>query len=65
MTRHNVLETYYTPKELAALLKLSESKVREVFAGQPGVIVLSSKRVGRREYRTMRIPASAVERLRQ
>jgi len=60
-----VTEKYYTPKELAERLKLSESKIRQVFASRPGVIILDQPRVGRRAYRTIRIPDSAVEALKR
>lgn len=58
-------EQYYTPGELARLLKLSESKIRQVFASRPGVIVIDQPRIGRRAYRTIRIPASAVDSLKR
>lgn len=59
------MQTYYTPKEVAQMLKLSTNKVTETFAGQPGVITLAKPKPGRRGYRTLRISAEAIERLAQ
>lgn len=54
-------ETYYTPSELAKLLKLDAATVRARFVSLPGVLVFSALRPGRRPYRTIRIPASAIK----
>lgn len=49
----------YTPKELAALWKLSENSVRRMFQDRDGVFVLGdSNPRGRRGYTTIRIPES-------
>ncbi len=58
-------DQYYTPNELAKLLKLAPSKVRQVFANRPGVIVIEQPRIGRRPYRTLRIPSTAVDSLKR
>ena len=55
--------TYYTPSEVAKMLKLSESKVRELFAGRPGVVVIHAQKLGRRPYRTIRISDTALRAL--
>ena len=56
-------EQHYTPRELARLWKLSETKIRRLFEREPGVLRIGepSRRVGRklkRSYYTMRIPES-------
>ena len=56
-------EQYYTPAEVAKMLKLSPSMVRDTFTGKPGVIEIKTPKPGRRIYRTIRIPASAIEQL--
>lgn len=61
-------ERHFTPHEIAVLWGLSESKIRRLFAAEPGVIRLGlpSRRVGRRlkrSYFTMRVPASVAERV--
>lgn len=57
------MQTYYKPSEVAKMLKLSTNTVSALFAAQPGVIVISKTKPGRRGYRTLRIPASAIEKL--
>jgi hypothetical protein len=61
-------QQHYTPDQLARLWALSPSKVRRLFANEPGVIHLgeSSRRVGRklkRSYYTLRIPQTVAERV--
>jgi len=61
-------ERHFTPKELAGLWKLSETKIRRLFQNEPGVLRIGepSRRVGRklkRSYFTMRIPESVAIRV--
>jgi hypothetical protein len=55
---------YYTVTELAIEWGLSTDVIRRRFVDEPGVIVISSSRPGRRPYRTLRIPQSVAERVR-
>jgi|ERR1700733_9099955 len=57
-------ERHYSPKEIANLWGLSETKIRRLFEHEPGVIRIGepSRRVGRklkRSYYTMRISETA------
>lgn len=61
-------EQYFTINEIASLWSLSQSKVRELFAAEAGVMRYGkpTRRVGsrqRRAYYTTRIPESAVLRV--
>jgi hypothetical protein len=61
-------EQHFTPGELGALWNLAPSKVRELFANEPGVIKLGepSRREGRtlkRRYYTLRIPETVALRV--
>jgi hypothetical protein len=61
-------EKHYTPVELSELWNLSPSKVRELFADEPGVVRIGerSRREGRkltRGYFTLRIPESVAIRV--
>jgi len=56
-------ERHYTPKDLAELWKLDESTVRRMFQEQPGVLKIGhSGRRNKRDYVTLRIPASTAAR---
>jgi len=54
------LERHFTPKQLADLWALDESTVRRIFQDEPGVLKIgkSGRRDGKRDYITLRIPAS-------
>jgi hypothetical protein len=56
----SAFERHYTPQELAELWKLDESTIRRLFIDEPGVLVYGKekRRDGRRDYVTLRIPAS-------
>jgi hypothetical protein len=55
-------EEFYTPAEVAAMLKVSRDTVLRKFADYPGVIDLGSPESGRkRQYRTLRIPHHVFE----
>jgi hypothetical protein len=56
-------ERHYTPKELAELWRLDESTVRRMFQDEPGVLKIGSTgRRHKRDYVTLRIPASTAAR---
>jgi hypothetical protein len=59
-------ERHFTPKELAEVWKLDESTVRRMFQDQPGVLKIGSTgRRTKRDYITLRIPASTAARFYQ
>jgi hypothetical protein len=62
-TSGTVFEKHYTPQELADLWQLDESTIRRMFIDEPGVLVYGKehRRDGRRDYVTLRIPASVAE----
>jgi hypothetical protein len=58
-------ERHYSPKELADLWQLDESTIRRLFMDEPGVFVYGRerRRDGKRDYVTLRIPASVAVRV--
>ncbi len=58
------LEPHYSVQVLAELWRLDESTIRRIFEVAPGVLRLGNdkRRSGKREYFTLRIPASVAER---
>ena len=59
-------ERHYTPKELAELWRLDESTVRRMFQDEPGVLRIGQTgRRSKRDYVTLRIPASTAARFYQ
>jgi hypothetical protein len=59
-------ETHYSVPEVAKLWNVSEDTIRRLFAGEPGVLVLSNRDGGRkrcRRYVTLQIPESVVRRV--
>lgn len=56
-------ERHFSVDELAELWGVSDDLVRRLFAHEPGVVVFFKYRPGKRTYRTLRIPASVVERV--
>ena len=58
------LEPHYSVQVLAELWRLDESTIRRIFEAAPGVLRLGNdkRRTGKREYFTLRIPASVAER---
>ena len=52
-----------TVAEIAERLKVKPDTVRRLFMNEPGVIVISFPRKGRRVYRTLRIPPSVYQRV--
>ncbi|HEY7387058.1 MAG TPA: hypothetical protein VH640_01010 [Bryobacteraceae bacterium] len=56
-------ERHFTPKELAQLWRLDESTVRRMFQDEPGVLKIGrTGRRNKRDYVTLRIPASTAAR---
>jgi hypothetical protein len=62
-----LLEPHYTLAQVAEAWGVSTDTVRRMFEGEAGVLVIEPApgRYSRRRYRTLRIPASAVERVRR
>ncbi|MGA8029383.1 MAG: hypothetical protein WB992_19755 [Bryobacteraceae bacterium] len=58
-------ERHYSPKELAELWNLNECTIRRMFIDEPDVFVYGkeNRRDGRRDYVTLRIPASVAARV--
>ncbi len=52
-----------TVAEVAERLKVKPDTVRRLFMNEPGVIVISFPRKGRRVYRTLRIPVRVHQRV--
>jgi hypothetical protein len=57
-------DPHYTVAEIAKLWRVSRDTVRRLFEDEPGVIVIFKFKPGNRRYRTLRIPRSVVDRVR-
>ncbi len=57
------IEPYLTVSDVAERLKVNEDTVRRLFGDEPGVLVICFPRLGRRIYRTLRIPESVYRRV--
>ncbi|MBI1748224.1 MAG: hypothetical protein HYR55_16820 [Acidobacteria bacterium] len=58
------VERHYAVTEIAEMWNLSADKVRDLFEGEPGVLVIGQRNSHRkRRYVTLRIPQSVVERV--
>ena len=59
------LEPVFTPKELAEAWKFDETTIRRMFIDEPGVAVFGKegRKDGKRDYLTLRIPASVAQRV--
>jgi DeoR/GlpR family transcriptional regulator of sugar metabolism len=56
-------QEFFTVKEIAKMLKVSEDTIIRHFGNEAGVIDLGSKeRLHKRRYRVLRIPASVLNR---
>ena len=55
-------QKHYSPAEVAAMWGISLDSARKMFMSEPGVLVMGGDGTGRR-YRTLRIPASVLERV--
>jgi hypothetical protein len=58
-----VPQTVFTVAEVAELLKVNTETVRRLFLDEPGVILISFPRRGKRVYRTVRIPEDVLRRV--
>ena len=60
-------ERHFRPKELAEIWGLNESTIRRLFQDEPGVLKIgrSSRRDGKRDYTSLRIPESVAVRVHQ
>jgi hypothetical protein len=58
-----VPQTVFTVAEVAELLKVNTETVRRLFLDEPGVILISFPRKGKRVYRTVRIPEDVLRRV--
>jgi hypothetical protein len=56
-------EQFLTVAEIGERLKVKPDTIRRLFSTEPGVIVISAPKKGRRVYRTLRIPVSVYERV--
>jgi hypothetical protein len=56
-------EDVFTVAEVAEKLQVKRDTVRRLFVNEPGVIVISFPRRGRRAYRTLRIPQTVLRRV--
>ena len=56
-------EEHYTPSEVAKLWGVSPDWIRRRFMCEPGVLILSVPKVGKRRYSVIRIPASVEARV--
>jgi hypothetical protein len=65
MAAHVAFEPHVTPQELAETWKLDVSTIRRWFIDEPGVLKYGkqSRRDGKRNYLTLRIPASVARRV--
>jgi hypothetical protein len=59
------LEAMYTPQELAELWKFHPTTIQRMFKDEPGVLVYGeeNRRDRKRDYTTLRIPASVAQRV--
>lgn len=53
----------YTVKELAFLWNMSPDSVRRLFEREPGTLIFTIQRTGRRTYRNIRIPGTVALRI--
>jgi hypothetical protein len=57
-------ERHYAVTEIAEMWNLSVDKVRELFEGEPGVLVIGERSPRhKRRYVTLRVPQSVLERV--
>jgi hypothetical protein len=58
-------ERHYSPAEIAELWNLSVDCVRKIFESEPGVLVIGKPQTqrGKRNYTTLRIPQSVLDRV--
>lgn len=56
-------ERHFSPAEIGEQWSLSEDVVRRLFEKESGVLILSNPKLGKRPYRTLRIPESVAQRV--
>jgi hypothetical protein len=63
----STFEDFLTPQDIAAKLKVHPKTIQRMFIDEPGVLILGeeSRRDGKRQYVTLRIPPSVVQRVLQ
>ena len=59
----NPTERCLTVADVAERLNIDADTVRRLFADEPGVIIITFPRRGRRQYRTLRIPEAVFRRV--
>lgn len=59
------LERHFTPQEIADIWRLDVSTIIRIFKDSPGVLKIGreGRRDGKRDYTSLRIPASVVQRV--
>lgn len=62
-TSSQFAEQFLTVAEIADRLKLKPDTIRRLFSTEPGVIIISQPKKGKRVYRTLRIPVSVYDRV--
>jgi len=61
--QETTFERHYSVEELTELWGMSDDFVRRLFLHEPGVVVFYRHQLGKRVYRTLRIPASVALRV--
>lgn len=56
------IERHFSPDQIGEMWGLSADSVRRIFSREPGVLVLDLSK-GRRNYRTLRVPESVMQRV--
>jgi hypothetical protein len=56
-------ELHYTVQQLAKIWRLSEDKIRGLFDKEEGVVRITERKKGVRQYVTLRIPESIAQRV--
>ena len=56
-------ERFLTVAEIGERLKLNHETARRLFINEPGVVVISNPKKGKRLYRTLRIPVAVYDRV--
>ena len=61
--QEQIFERHYSVEELATLWQVSDDFIRRLFRHEPGVVVFSKYRPGKRTYRVLRVPESVARRV--
>lgn len=56
------IERHFSPDQIGEIWGLSADSIRRIFEREPGVLVLDRSK-GRRNYRTLRVPESVMQRV--